>query len=107
LKIAFDLETAESIHIYLFKVAISINVGNEMNKPVNCGATVPRVNLENLRADNTIGLYSSRIGSADVLISSEAAYPKIKTIKVELQITRARGQKKTDKEKDKVRYLLH
>jgi len=44
-----------------------------MNKPVNCGATVPRVNLENLRADKIIGLYSSRIGSADVLISSEAA----------------------------------
>jgi hypothetical protein len=46
---------------------------NEMNKPVNCGATVPRVNLENLREDKTIGLYSSRIGSTDVLISSEAA----------------------------------
>lgn len=68
-----------------------------MNKPVNCGATVPRVNLENLRADKIIGLYSSRIGSADVLISSEAAYKKKNR-----KNTRAEAKKKKkDKEKDK------
>ena len=47
---------------------------NQFNKPVNCGATVPRVNLENFRDDNIIGLYCSRTGSAAALISSDAAY---------------------------------
>ena len=42
--------------------------------PVNWGATVPRVNLENLREDNITGLYCSSTGSTDALISSDAAY---------------------------------
>lgn len=65
-----------------------------MNKPVNCGATVPRVNLENLRADKIIGLYSSRIGSADVLISSEAAYEKIERMKPNFRLPEPRPKKK-------------
>lgn len=46
----------------------------KQNPPVNCGATVPRVNLENLSDDSIIGLYCSRTGSTEVLINSEAAY---------------------------------
>lgn len=45
-----------------------------IHQPVNCGATVPRVSLENFKEDNMIGLYCSRIGSTLVLISSDAAY---------------------------------
>lgn len=41
--------------------------------PVNCGATVPRVSFENLREAMTIGLYCSRTGSTEVLMSSDAA----------------------------------
>lgn len=42
---------------------------------MNCGADVPRVNLENLREAKIAGLYCSRIGSTELLIISEAAYP--------------------------------
>lgn len=41
---------------------------------MNCGATVPRVSLENLRAAKITGLYCSRIGSTELRISSDAAY---------------------------------
>jgi hypothetical protein len=41
---------------------------------VNCGATVPRVNLENFREAKMTGLYCSRVGSTDALIKSDAAY---------------------------------
>lgn len=43
------------------------------NSPVNCGATVPRVNLENLREAKKSGLCSSNIDSTLFLISSDAA----------------------------------
>lgn len=44
------------------------------NVPVNCGATVPRVNLSNFIDDKIAGVYCSRIGSTLALINSDAAY---------------------------------
>uniref|UniRef100_A0A0A9DSZ7 Uncharacterized protein n=1 Tax=Arundo donax TaxID=35708 RepID=A0A0A9DSZ7_ARUDO len=41
--------------------------------PVNCGATVPRVSFENLSEAMITGLYCSRTGSTEALISSDAA----------------------------------
>jgi hypothetical protein len=46
----------------------------KQSKPVNWGATVPRVNFENLRDDNITGLYCSSTGSSEAFISPEAAY---------------------------------
>lgn len=45
-----------------------------INQPVNCGATVPSVNFENVREAKIAGLYCSRMGSTLLLISSDAAY---------------------------------
>lgn len=50
-----------------------LRTGNKQNKPVNWGATVPRVSLENIKEATTADLYCSRISSTDALISSEAA----------------------------------
>lgn len=44
--------------------------------PINSGATVPRVNFENLRDAKIAGLYCSRIGSTELLINAEAAYAR-------------------------------
>lgn len=52
-------------------------ISNRRNKPVNCGATVPRVNFENFKEDKMIGLYCSSIGSTELLIRSDAAYASI------------------------------
>lgn len=49
-------------------------VKHHLVRPVSCGATVPRVNLENDIEDNIIGLYCSRTGSTLAFISSDAAY---------------------------------
>ena len=44
-----------------------------LKQPVNCGATVPRVKVENLREAKIAGLYCSRIGSTESLITCDAA----------------------------------
>lgn len=52
----------------------NIHCHRTIHQPVNCGATVPRVSLENFKDDNITGLYCSRTGSTLVFISSDAAY---------------------------------
>lgn len=66
---------------------INAQLEMELNEPVNCGATVPRVNFENLRDDKTIGLYCSRIGSTELRISSDAAYTTM-CQKVQIKVTK-------------------
>lgn len=56
--------------------------------PVNCGATVPRVSLENLREDKITGRYCSRTGSTELLIRSDAACNGFKKEKKRISVVK-------------------
>lgn len=68
----------------------------QLNEPVNCGATVPRVNFENLRDDKIIGLYCSRIGSTELRISSDAACTTM-CQKMQIEVTKKTQKNKREK----------